>query len=284
MKTKFFLLILISAIFFSDKVSAQTSVATPEQIAKFYKTTTCVVLNDDIFNTYNTKIKDAITQNWTITPYEFITLTEFDDRKHESIYSFLVPTQIYFDDEGTQASYSFLSVVLGDKTQNLNTMPDLCSFPLSYYDVDYDKFDYKLGSIVLFMQNHINLTRDNSDLNSKNIIKYYNKNTESMSGKTLYVIKEELTSDVNTLSKIKEYYSGTVKIVTSEVIQEAIENEDENIIFLHKVGPPEDSNDKARCYKLIIGASDGVLYYSDYHKITDKAPDGLLESDFKNME
>jgi hypothetical protein len=284
MKTKLFIFAQLFLIIITVKVIAQEAVSTPENIAKFYETTTCIVLNDDIFNTYNTRIKDAVEQNWTITDYEFVSMADYSKRNSNPEYSFLIPTRLMFDDEGTQASYSFLSVVLSDISQNLNTMPDLCSFPLSYYDVDYDKYDYKLPAILLFMQNHINLTRDNPDLDSKNIIQYYNKNTESMSGKTLYIIKEELAEDVNTLSEIKEYYSGPVKIVTMEEIEEAIENNEEDVIFLHKVGPPEDSDDKARCFKLILGADDGKLYYFDYHKINDKNPDGLLKSDFKKMK
>lgn len=283
MKTKFFILIVFYAIFIANNLKSQETVATAEQIAAFYKTTTCVVLTDDIFNTYNSEIKTAIEQNWTITDYEFISTSEFEDRSSNSEYSFLIYTQIFFKDEDTQASYSFLSLVLNVKSGDINKMPDLCSFPLSYWEVDYDKYDYKFGSIVLFMQNHVNLTKENPDLNSKNIIQHYNKNTEDMTGKTLYVIKEELSSDVNTINKIKEYYDGEVKIVTSEEIKEAIENKDEDIIFLHKVGPPEDSSDKARCFKLILGAADGKLYYYDHHKINDKNPDGLLKTDFKKM-
>ena len=39
----------------------------------------------------------------------------------------------------------------------------------------------------------------------------------------------------------------------------------------------------ARSYKIIIGAADANFYYFDYHKISDKNPDGFLESDFKNL-
>lgn len=279
-------LMLISAICFLlviNKIQAQEAVASKEDIEKFYQTTTCVVMTDDIFNTYNSKIKAAVEQNWTITDYEFITMDEYKKRNSNPDYSFLISTRILFDDEGTQASYSFLSVVLSDISQNLNTMPDLCSFPLSYYDVDYDKYDYKFPAILLFMQNHINITRDNPNLSTKNIIQFYNKNIESLSGKTLYVIKDELAEEVNTISEIKNFYDGEVKIVEMEEIEEAIENNEE-IVFLHKVGPPEDGDVKARCYKLIIGADDGKLYYFDWHKINDKKPDGLLKSDFKKMK
>jgi hypothetical protein len=53
-------------------------------------------------------------------------------------------------------------------------------------------------------------------------------------------------------------------------------------VFLHKVGP-EGTKMDARCYNVIIGAADANFYYFDYHKISDKSPDGFLESDFKSL-
>ncbi len=270
-------------LFATKLLVAQESVATPEQIEKFYKTKTCVVLNDYAFISYNTKIKEAVEKYWTITEYEYISMTEFKTRCKDDNYSFLIATKVNFDDD-PMVGYSYLSLALGDKSGLLTKMPDLCSFPLSYYDVDYEKYDYKLGAIVLFMQNHVKITRDNPKLNKTTILQFYNKNLESMSGKTLYVIKDELASDVDTEAEIKKSYSGKVKIVEAEEIEEAIKNQDKNVVFLHKVGPPEDSERKARCYKLILGASDGLLYYSDYHKITDKNVDAILKSDFKKMK
>ncbi|NJM15440.1 MAG: hypothetical protein HC896_08750 [Bacteroidales bacterium] len=51
---------------------------------------------------------------------------------------------------------------------------------------------------------------------------------------------------------------------------------------MHKVGP-EGTRLSARCYKIIIGASDADFYYFDYHMIDDKHPDGFLKSDLKKL-
>jgi hypothetical protein len=70
--------------------------------------------------------------------------------------------------------------------------------------------------------------------------------------------------------------------VTKEEIEQAIKDRRDDIVFLHKVGP-EGTKMNARCYKIIIGAGDANFYYFDYHKITDKNPDGFLASDFKKL-
>ena len=113
-----------------------------------------------MFGTYNRKIERAVKANWTLTEYEFLELKDLKKKMKDPNASFLVRTKIVFDKDKTNTSYTFLSLMLGSRTaSNVSKMPDLCSFPLSYYNVDYDKYDYKLGSIVKFMQNHMELTK-----------------------------------------------------------------------------------------------------------------------------
>lgn len=265
-------------------VMAQRSVAKPEQIDAFLKTTTFVVYDDDFFNTYNGAIKDAIDKNWTITPFQYCNMQEFEQKRKNPKYSFLIRTQISFkkdDDDNTE--YSFLSLLLGGDYVSVNTMPELCSFPLSYLNVDYEKYDYKLPVVVRFMQEHINITKNNPKLNERNIISYYNRNMYSTKDKTLYLLKEELAPEVNTIEKIKKVYNGKIKLVTQEELKEVIDNKNPDVVFLHKVGPPEDAEKKARCFKTIMSASDAKLYYFDYHKIKGKNVDAFLESDFKSL-
>ena len=265
-------------------IKAQDAVATQDEIKKFYKTKTYVVFDSNIFNSYNNAIKKAIEQNWTLTEYEFINETEYAQKKYSYRNSFLVRTRVKFTKDKTKTAYTFLSLLLGSKSAGaMKMMPDLCSFPLSYYNVDYDKYLYKMGAIIMFMQNHVKVTAENPKLSSKNILKYYSKNAEELGSKVLYVLKDELAKDVNTEAKIKAYYSGKVKIVEAEEINKAIADKDANVVFLHKVGPDEESQ-KMRIYKVIMGAADGKLYYFNYHKYKKgKLPDAFLASDFKKL-
>ena len=85
-----------------------------------------------------------------------------------------------------------------------------------------------------------------------------------------------------TLKKIQKIYPFDVKIVTKSQVEEAINRYDDDVVLLHKVGP-ESQNRKARCWKVLIGASDAKLYYFDYHMINDKKPDGFLARDLKKI-
>jgi hypothetical protein len=132
------------------------------------------------------------------------------------------------------------------------------------------------------MQNHVKLVSKNPEIISANVLKYYNKNASLLQGKTLYLIKEELQKEVNSLTKIRKVYPGKVKIVTKEEVEEAINGKKENVVFLHKVGP-ESSKIKARCFKILVGASDSDFYYFDYHMIKKNQSDSFLEKDFKRI-
>ncbi len=275
---KFFVFILISVWAFP--LLSQDAVAGKEDIEKFFKSKTYVVFDDNLFGSYNKAIKKAMEDYWTITPFEFIDATKYSQLKGSYRNSFIIRTKVNFEKDKSKTSYTFLSIILGsNKSSQMSNMPDLCSFPLSYYNVDYDKYEYKMGAIVKFMQNHILLTRENPKLD----LKYYNSNKSELKGKTLYVLQDELDTDVNTLEKIKQFYSGKVVISTDDEIEKVIHEKDPNAVFLHKVGPSED-DEKMRIYKLIMGASDGKLYYFDFHKYKKgKAEDAFLSSDFKKL-
>lgn len=275
----FILVILISINSFSQK-----AVATHEQIESFYKTTTCIVLDDNLFNTYNSAIKKAVEQSWTVTPYEFISMDEFKKRMDEEEYSFLIRTKVFPENDPEKVAYSFLTLVNGEYDKNFVELAEICSFPLSYYDVDYEIYDYKLGALLLFIQNHIELTYNNQDLNDNNILQYYNKNISEIGTKEIYFNKDNLETSINSTSKISKYYSGKIKVTDADEIEEAIENDNDNVVIMHIVTPPENSSSIGRCYKMLLGAADGKLYYYDSHKIKKSKPGKFLKKDLTNLK
>ena len=278
------LVVLVILLLNFNNVFSQQTVGTHAQLEHFLRTKTYVVLENNPLLEYNSIIKETIKKHWTLTKYEFVTFgkKKFNRVRMDTSYSFLIFHKVYFDKDKTRAVYNFLSLELGGKYKFIKQMPDLCSVPVSYVDVDEDFYNYKMGLIVRFIQSHIRLTLKHPELKSSNIIRYYNKNTSNIHDKTLYVTKNDLTKDVNTLAKIKKIYPYKVVIATRKEIKQVIDNHDKNAVILHKVGP-EHSKRKARCYNTILGANDAKLYYFSYHMISDKKPEGLLVKDFKKM-
>ncbi|MCQ2973788.1 MAG: hypothetical protein MJ211_03140 [Bacteroidales bacterium] len=277
--------LLMSMLLVASSIGiAQEKVAGADVIKKFFETKTCVVLDNNIFNSYNSGIKKAVESSWKLTEFEYITQDEFKARRKNPKYSFLLMTKDFYKDDSDRMTYAFLSLLLGGNFDSVDKMPTLASFPLSYWEnQDYEKYVYKLTPIVKFMQNHVNLTKEHPELTEKNIILYYNKNVEKLGDKKLYIIKEDLPKDLKTPAKVKECYSKPFEILEEpDELETIIKNQDEKTVFVHKVGPPKGSPKVARCICLVLGV-DGSVYYTDYHKINAKNPDGFLKTDFKKL-
>ncbi|MFP3859305.1 MAG: hypothetical protein ACLFUW_00635 [Bacteroidales bacterium] len=281
MKVKLFVL---SLLIYAPTIVAQEYVPDEEELDKFFTTETKVVLRPNPISTYNPKIKDAVESNWEITEYDFLEYNKFDEMRKKPEYSFLTDNIVVFEKDKTKARYRFLSVLLGERTRRLEDMPTIVAVPLAYKEVDEEYWNYKLEVLVRFIQNHIKLMKENPDIISDNIFDYYNDNMEDISEKTLYLIKEELAEDVDTREEIEQYYPYDFELVTREDIEKAIKEKDENVVFLHKVGP-QGSRLRARCYKILIGAKDADFYYFDYHNVVKgKRPDGFLKKDFRKLK
>ena len=277
------IILLFVVVFFGLYSFGQKAVATHQQIEGFYNSTTCIVLDDDIFNTYNSAIRAAVEQSWTITPVKYITMDEFKNYRQNPDYSFLIRAKVFTEKNTNNIAYTFLSLVIGERDKKFSELPEICSFPLSYYNVDYEKYDYKMGALLLFIQNHIDITLNDESLTDKNILQYYNRNTSEINNKTLYVTQENLQNTVNSTNKIAKYYSGKIKIVEPDEIQDAIDEKNEDVIILHIVAPPANSGSVGRCYKMLIGAASGKLYYYDSHSISKAKPGKFLKTDFKKL-
>ena len=284
MKIKKLLLTALVALVAVSASWAQEKVAGADVIKKFLGTKTLVVLDDNIFNSYNSAIKKAVESSWTITKYEYCSMADFQKNKFNPQYSFLLVTKDYYKDDSDKMTYAFLSLLLGGDYKSVYDMPTLASFPLSYYEnQDYEKYVYKLAPIVKFMQNHVNLTKEHPELTEKNIVLYYNRNSEKLGDKKLYIIKEDLPKDLNTDAKVKAVYTKSFQILAEQDdLENIVKSNDSKAVFVHKVGPPKGSPKAARCFNVVLG-NDGSVYYFGWHKISTKEPDGFLKGDFKKL-
>lgn len=272
----------IGLLVYGQSLIAQDYVPSRDDINAFFNTKTLVVLLDNPLLEYNSVIKEVMEQEWNITEFDYITFKEFEELRFDPQYSFLYMAQVMFDNDKTDARYRFLHLSLGGDYFRKNQMPDLAAVPLSYYNVEEDNYIYKLALLVRFIQNHAKLIKERPEIVSANVFKHYNNNIKDIKTKTLYVLEEELSKEVNSAARIRKLYPYKFKIATKDEITEAIKEKNDDVVFLHKVGP-EGTKLDARCYKVIVGAADAKFYYFDYHRISSKKPDGLLGSDFKKM-
>ena len=274
-------IVFLILVCFSLLVGAQY-VPTSDDLDHFLKTKTLVVKDKNPLNTYDAEIEEVMAKEWDITEYEIIPFSEFEEKRMNPEYSFLFLATVVFEKDKLNAKYRFLNVSMGGDYFHIGMMPDLVSVPVSYTNVEDESYNYKLGILVRFAQQHLRLIHANPEIISTNVFKHYNDNIKDVKQKTLYLLEDEMANDINSTSRIRKVYPHDFKLVTREEIRQAITDRDEDVVFLHKVGP-EGTRLKARCYKVLIGAADASFYYFDYHMISDKKPDGFLSKDLKKI-
>jgi hypothetical protein len=277
------LLLMYALLLSAVLLSGQAPFPDQDEIKQFKASKTCVVLEDDPFSSYNIYIKEAVKACWKITPYEFISVKDFNVRRLNPAYSFLVITQTNFDKDPSHGLYNFLNLLQGKDVNKLAEMPEICAIPLSFAGVNDLIYSYKLGAIVSFMQKHAQKISEDNSLTLRKYLKYYNKNMPDIKNKTILVEQDDLTPQISTIKKIKAIYSHNIEIVTDDKITKAIEDKTPDTVILHKVGPMGD-RDSGFCFIMLIGTDDSELYYYNLHMVDKANPNGLLPDDLKRLE
>jgi hypothetical protein len=279
MKKLFF---LASLLIMPLMLKAQAPFPSAEEIKQFLGSKTCIVLEDDPFSSFNSFAKEAVKSFWTITPYEFITIPEFNKRRTDPAYSFIVLTQTNFERDKTGGLFNFANLIQGKKVSKLSDNPEICAVPLSFAGEEDIEYGNRLGIILAFMQKHAKLISEDPSLTGRKYLKYYNVNVPEVGKKTILVKEEDLSPDISNIEAIKAIYPFPVRIVSEEDIVKAINEKTPNTLILHKVGPVGD-NKAGYCFKMLIGVDDAQMYYYNQHLYKTDSPNGLLESDLKRL-
>lgn len=276
------LAVMLTSLLAANKATAQKCTPTADDYKRFPNTTTLVVLDDNIFSDFNSAIKKDMADNWNVTKVEYIQRKDLEAKRKDPKYSFLLTTTVTYPDDKTHTKYLYFSLVMGKNVKNLKDNPDLISVPLAYAQVDdQELWVYKLPVLIRFMLKHVETMTANPSLISETPLLMYNKKSQSLANKTLLLVKSDLESGCQTQKAIQGVYPYKFRLVSESEIREALESKDQNAVILHKVGPRK--NYKSRCFKMLMGAGDAEVYYFDFHTVSAKNPDALLEKDLKKI-
>lgn len=271
-------ILCFSIALFPFATFSQAPLASQKQIGMFLNSTTCIVLENEV-NPYNAIIKDAVDKHWKTTPFEFIDETEFEIRRFDSRFSFLVLMKNVYEKDPDGVSYNYLSLVLGGNSKDLVDMPELCNVPLQYTDDNSLDYSYALPSIVLFMQKHVNNLENKRFFISMYGLKYYNKS--GFKGKQLLMNRDKMAPDAYSIDKINSVYPHFVKLLSVKEIEAEISTNTKNSLFHFHVGPYQ-KKEVGKCFEMIYDV-EGNLYYYHERMVTNENKDGFNMKDFKRI-
>lgn len=282
MKHLFLLVILVLVYFGNLSAQVHIPVGTAHEVEQFLGRTTCFVLKDELLSDYNEEIEQAVSEFWTITPFEIIDVSEFEENRLDDSYSFVVINQVYFEKDKSQTKFDFLIATLGGNYASINSMPSLCAVPICYKGAPEEDYAYKTSLLVRFIQSHIIVCSEHPDLNERSIVRFYNNQPDLLADKKLYVLREELDPSISQKTAFAKDYKGEFEIVDKETIELLIDNADPNAAILHLI-KPRNSSGLDRCFKIVVGTGNARMYYYDMHPIKKNKGATLLKSDLKKM-
>lgn len=265
--------------FISPHAPAKSPLASKQEIDLFMNSTTCVVLEESMM-AYSTYIKNAVEKHWKITDYEFIDREEFEARRSDSIYSFLLLIKGTYDDDPEGVSYDFISLLMGGPAPGVEEMPELCTIPISYTGDESVEYGYAVPAFVRFMQIHARVLENRRLFISIFGLQYHTW-SKKFRDKTLLLGKDMMAAEVNSLQKIREVYPYDVELLSAMELKEKLASDPDDTLFLFHVGPTGETG-AGRCFEMIFDTG-GILYYYHSRKITNKDEDGFTEMDLKRI-
>ncbi len=251
---------------------------TTQTITRLKNSTTYIVLEGGMGSEFDMQIKKYANKYWTLTPFQIIDMNQYERLCKNPANSFLMLVQGQYNIQGKKLDVNLLTLVLGDKSGDINKMTDVLSIPLALLDEDGDseEYGYKLGGILRAMQHTLN-NLPAEKITSLNIKDYLQKDKNEIKNSTLLLTLEDLANDGYNVSQIKSFYTHPFAVVDENSIEKAI-IEKEKACFCHIVG-----EDGKYCIKIIIHCADGRILYGNFHQVSNKTPIGLLKSDFQTI-
>lgn len=266
----------MTAMLFPILAGAQAQITTKKiKIADFPEKVTKIVLTGNDF--YDLSLRDEIAAGWTLSPYEFCTLDEFNSLKYNDEYYFLITADGKFKKEN-EPGLTFLTLIKGGKgaSEGINKMLEVVSLPIA-------SAENPSGREFVFMPAFIDIIQDYTIAAMNNDINGYTglisstedlKDTQNME----FVFAEcDLAADVDRPFRDLNFDSDMLLSDEDEVDSIMEKGTSNKIVSLVIV--PDETPNGSYCYKMLIHPESHKLYYFRKHKISKKYGPGFLQED-----
>lgn len=279
MMMKKILILLVAALSIPAVMAAQAQITTKKvKIEDFTEKVTKVVLSGNMF--YDSTLKEAVREHWTISPYEFCSIEDFQEMKTDADYYFLIKVKGQFRKE-SGPGIEFLSLLKGgpEAEKGLDKMLELITFPYAAVDSPSGRETVFLPLMLNIVQQHV-LSSIATDIVAYSPLIAYSNNIGKIKGKQVIMAEEDLSADVLQLED--DYLKAPIVVTDMDTADEYVAGNVADAVVSYTVCP-EDPQPGAFCYKMLVNAEDGELYYFRKHRITRKTGPGFLVEDMNRI-
>lgn len=274
------LLFVIMAAAIPVLMQAQAQITTKKvKIEDFSEKITKVVLTGNPF--FDASLKEDVKNRWTLSPYEFCTLDEFNSLKADDRYYFLMKVKGQFRKE-SEPGLEFLSIVKGGPAAEggIDKMLEVVTFPYASVDSPSGRETVFLPLMLDIMQKHVMASQE-KDIVAYGSLGTYSNNISKVGDKQVFLAEEDLSSEITPVVK-RVYFKNGIEMTDADSADECVMDHSPNTVVSYTVAP-ENAHPGSFCYKILVDTGTGELLYFRKHRITRKTGPGFLLEDIKRI-
>jgi len=228
-------------------------------------------------------LRQEIVNYWTSSPYEFCTQAEFEERKTQDLYYFLIPAESRFKGE-EDPGVLFLTLVKGgpEAAEGIKEMHEIISLPLMAATGGNGRELVFLGAIVQSIQ-EFTMDAMLSEKTAYSMDAWFNRNyAKEGKMKQIYLAKEDLSEKLSD-KDLQRYLDADIHLCAEAEADAAFTQRAYHTLVSYTVAPFLPKNGASYCYKMLFDAESARLFYIHKHKITEKSGVGFTAEDLKRI-
>ena len=225
-------------------------------------------------------LRQEVVTNWTISPFEFCTLAEFEKLKKSADYYFLLAGSVQFKGEA-MPSLVFLTLVKGGPEAGEGTtgMHEVISLPLCAAGISTGRELVYLGALVEAVQTFTEAAME-SEKTAYMRSAWFNANY-SHEGKmmTIWLAQDDVDPSVKDPGR---YLDEDFRIVPEDDSDGRFLSGEFNTLSSYVVAPMNPVPG-SWCYKMLFEANSHRLFYISRHRISETKGAGFLSGDLRKI-
>mgnify|MGYP004507128431 FL=1 len=268
--------IFITALMMSVNVFAQAQITTrKEKLSDFTTRTMKVVLSGNHFIDH--VLREALNNTWSLSPFEFCSMDEFNALKNNEEYYFLLPVKVKYKKESAPG-ITMLTIVKGKTSaKTVNDMVEVVSMPVCAADFPSGREAAMLPGLVDIMQGYVAKSLHG---NFSGISSYVTPLGKS-SGRKAVIAEDDIAPQVDSAFRAKMKRKG-IDIESDDEADSLFLAGDSKTLISYIVTPDE-PHKGAVCWKILIDARTHELFYYKKHTVTGEENSGFLKGDLKKI-
>lgn len=238
------------------------------------KTTKVVLTGNDVMDS---TLKQEVMDRWTLSPFEFCSLKEFQALKNSAFFYFLVIAAGQ-EENGQVSGINFLTLVKGgSKGKGLEGLLEVAALPLG-------PIRGGTGRDLVFMPAILDILQDftsklmTSEISGVTGLQAYNSNLRKRgAGKRIILSEDDIDEGLDRAWLRKKAF-GKIEIMEEDEA-DRIFNEGAPGTLVSYVVAPTSPVEGSPCYKMMIDAGSHTLYYFKKHTVSGKMGAGFQKND-----